>query len=114
MSVTTFEWRSAKRDAPTTASLKPVETYRREAEIRPVVDRHVIGDVADQLDEPAVIDCHPGIEGANPRALRWLHACRNLLTAIGEVWLFSSDVCGDWRQPCRGPKSQENSKNRSA
>lgn len=108
MSVTALEWTSVKRDAPTTVSLKSTEPHRREAEIRPAVDRDV------QLDGPKVIDRRPGIEGASPRALRWLQACRSLLTAISEIWWFSNDVCGDWRQPCRRSKSRENSRNRSA
>jgi TPR repeat protein len=82
---------------PQDAALAPAATFRREVQSCPAVDRNVVGNVADRLDEPVTIDYHRDIEGTGPKALRWLHAGRNLFTAISEIWLFSSEGRRDWQ-----------------
>ncbi len=113
MSATIFEWRSLGRDARTT-SLKRAEAIGREVKSRPAVDRPFVSPVAGDSDDPVGVGCRTRIGGEKATGLRWPRACRNLLGTIREIWLFSNDVCGDWRQPCRRSKSQENSRNRSA
>jgi hypothetical protein len=100
MSAITFERIPAEVDGPTLVSEKASETRCRGREFRDSLERYIAGYIAYQIDPTKVIG-----SGVNSKEPTWLRPLRRLLTATGEIWLFSREICGDWRHPYRGQES---------
>jgi hypothetical protein len=97
MSASTFEWTPTTVVAPLLLSEKDGGRGCRGREFQESLDRYSAAYIAHQIDRARAIS-----SGVRSHELTWLRPLRRLLAAIAEIWLFSHQVCGDWRHPDRG------------
>jgi hypothetical protein len=98
MSAITFEWTPTEVAVPIIVSVEASEIRCREKEFQDALERYIAGYVACQVDRTKLIE-----SSVNSDGLAWLRALRRLRTATCEIWLFSREICGDWRRPRVGP-----------
>lgn len=96
MSVITFAWTPAEAAAPVVVPKQATETSRREREFRDALERYAAGYGACQVSGSGAIG-----RGGDAKGLPWLRALRRLSAATCEIWLFSREICDDWRTPGR-------------
>ena len=102
MSAITFDWVPAGKEAKTVIPAKVAESHSRNEEFRLALDRCIADYVVHQRGRAGATDSTVGtrsIRGDLARCAGWLRQWYRPLGAIREIWLFSQEMCGDWRQP---------------
>ena len=102
MSAIAFDWVPAGTEAKTGIPVKVAENHSRNEEFRLALDRCIADYAAHQRGRAGATGSTVGtrfIRDSLARFAGWLSQWHRPLEAIREIWLFSQEVCGDWRQP---------------
>lgn len=96
MSVAAFEWVPFATEAQTSLPVERFTNHSREDEFRVALDSYMADYAAGQERRIQAIRSTAGTQSIIDNATR--SGGRRPLTAIREIWLFSHELFGDWRQ----------------